>query len=195
MQLFKGFIRNYSTLMFHREDRTLKKFTERELGFFAKAGEMMGYYTFQEEKVEIKGKKRHADLVWTTYNHEIEEYSFLLHLEHENDLSVKETLEQKLSNSPNLIAINWSKPEDYPTNILSAKDKFKESEDIKRILLILQTKLSEVFLLHAIEFTRKKRDIELRECDALIKQDEAGFFYGLLKTEIDTSQWEELISL
>ena len=49
MQLFNGFIRNYATLLLHEDDRTLKKFTERELGYFARVGEMMGFHTFQEE--------------------------------------------------------------------------------------------------------------------------------------------------
>ncbi|GAI31629.1 unnamed protein product, partial [marine sediment metagenome] len=67
-----------------------------------------GYYTFQEAKLKIKDKNRNLDLVWATYYPDEKWYNYELHLEHENSISAEETLESKLSDIPNLVAINWA---------------------------------------------------------------------------------------
>lgn len=194
LQLFKGFIRNYAGLQLHFEDVTLKKFTERELGYFARAGEFMGYYTFQEEKMPIKNKKRFADLVWATYDSKKEEYTFVLHLEHENTLTTEKTLETKLSDAPNLITINWVKSDDYSNIIDAAKMKIRKIDSIENILLILQKNKNDLTIVHAIEISRIGKKIELQECDALVKKTKNGFFYGLLRSEIEENAWEDLIT-
>lgn len=162
--LFQGFIRNYARLQLHEDDFTKKKFTERELGYFAQVGEMMGFYAFQEEKQEIKGKDRYCDLMWATYNSAKEEYTFELHLEHENTLTAEETLETKLTDASNLIAINWAKPESYPNIIDAAKAKIKKFPNIENILLILQHNKNKVTLIHSIELSRKGKKLEITEC-------------------------------
>ncbi len=194
MQLFRGFIRNYASLQLHIEDRNLKKFTERELGYFARAGEIMGYYTFQEDKLEIKGKNRNLDLVWATYLPDIKFYNYQLHLEHEHTLSVEATLESKLSDIPNLVAINWAKPEKYSSIIKAAKNKFKNNPDVENILLIVKDSIKEIILLHAIWLSKKGKKIDIEECEGIVKKTEAGFLYGILKSEIEKKQWKKMIS-
>jgi len=142
----------------------------------------------------IKGNKRFSDLVWATYDSKKEEYTFELHLEHENTLTAEKTLETKLSDAPNLIAINWVKSEDYSNILDVAKSKIREYQDIESILLILQRNKNNVTEVHAIVLTRNGKRIGVEECDALVKTTENGFFYGLLKSEIEKEQWEKISS-
>lgn len=194
MQLFKEFIRNYASLQLHDDDLGRKKFTEREVGYFTRAGEVMGYYTFQEEKLEIKGKNRYCDLLWATYNPKQEEYTFDLHLEHENTLTTQETLETKLSDVINLIAITKVKTKDYSDIIDVAKGKLKGYPDIRNILLILRNTHKKVKLMYGLEISKKGKKIGINQCEGLLKQTENGFFYGILKAEIESDQWEKIIT-
>ena len=54
--------------------------------------------------------------------------------------------------------------------------------------------MEEVTLMHAIELSKNGKRINIEECDGMVKTTETGFFYGLLKSEIENWQWEKMIS-
>ena len=193
LQFFKGFIRNYATLLIF-EDDSATKVTAREVGYFSKLGEMLGFHVFQEDTVEIEGKKKKGDLFWTRFDPKEEEFIYKLHLEHENSLLAEETIRTKLSDTPNLVAICWDTSDNYDELIEHSKEKIKKNEDIENILLIIQRNLNECTFVTGIEISKINNDFRVKECQGLITTNDAGFFYGLLKEEIEEWKWMKYIN-
>ncbi|QFT87744.1 hypothetical protein FIU87_03680 [Bacillus sp. THAF10] len=88
MQFFEGYVRNYRRLNLHG-GHNKSMFTQREIDYFAKLGELLGFDCFVEDSKFDKGKNRSRpmDLSWWKWDQRIdkENYHYLsLHLERES---------------------------------------------------------------------------------------------------------------
>lgn len=102
MRFFEGYVRNYRRLNIG-QGNNFSMFTRREIEYFAKLGEYLGYYTFVEDyKPNLKlGRSRPMDLSWWKYDARENEDEFIklvLHLERENLWAkAEETIEKLFS--------------------------------------------------------------------------------------------------
>jgi len=132
MRLFKGFVRNYGTLLLDKA--STRTYTHREIGYWMRLGEMMGYFTKMEEQRVIYGEKRLADLLWVGDDDETP----ILHLEVENTMPGDELVDSRLDPSvPYLVAIFWDGKESNERDFAAAVNLFQRSDDVRQILLII----------------------------------------------------------
>ena len=100
MSFFDGYVKNYRRLNIgHYNNRSM--LTRREIEYFAKLGEYLGYDSFVEDyKPNLKlGRSRPMDLSWWKYDarkNEDEYIKLVLHLERENLWTKDEETIEKL---------------------------------------------------------------------------------------------------
>lgn len=106
MNILEGYVRNYRGLNLHLSNN-LSAFTAKEINYFSKVGEFLGYFSFYEDKKpdnEIL-RSRPMDLAWWKWDErENPEYfiGLVLHLERENQINKDfETIEKLFSKTEN----------------------------------------------------------------------------------------------
>nr|WP_259548299.1 hypothetical protein [Heyndrickxia oleronia] len=87
VQFFEGYVRNYRRMNLSYL-HNVSMFTKREIDFFARLGEMLGFDAFIEDSKfdKLKGRSRPMDLSWWKWDARFEDEQFLylaLHLERE----------------------------------------------------------------------------------------------------------------
>ncbi len=102
--LFYGFVRNYYSFGIKPGTRNTK-WTNEILGYFAKLGKMLGFFTEYEWQ--------RYDLVWFWGPSDEDDEKPMLHIEHENSQNRQSNLLEKAANSrsENLILIWYPKSE------------------------------------------------------------------------------------
>jgi len=191
IRLFKGFVRNYGTLLLGKA--STRTYTHREIGFWMRLGEMMGYFTRMEEQRVIYGEKRLADLLWL----DDDGATPVLHLEVENTMPGDELVDSRLDPSvPYLVAIFWGDQESDNRAWAAAEKLIRRSDQVRQILLIIWHPIEgqEDILVNGVRFARRSdrthivRHIvggRLRR----IEKHTAGLYYGVLDED-----WEDLWS-
>jgi len=187
MRLFKGFIRNYGTLLLG--DDKITTYTQREVGFWMTLGEMMGYFTQQEQQMIIKGKPRKADLLWLADDYETP----VLHLESENYMQGTKLIANRLDPAiPYLVALFRRQGEENKALFRAALKFMKRSDRIKQLLLIVWGggHLSEGPDISVVgaRFTRRKDYPDIVEGRLRhVEHHKAGLYFGILEED-----WEDL---
>ena len=187
MRLFKGFIRNYGTLLLGLDTTTT--YTQREVGYWMKLGEMMGYFTQQEVQLIIKGKRRKADLLWVGDDFETP----VLHLESENYMYGTKLIANRLDPTiPYSVAIFWRHGERNDDVFKAAMKLMKKSDSIKQLLLIIwggekEPEGNDIPVIGA-RFTRRKDYPDIVEGRLRhLEHHKAGLYFGILEED-----WENL---
>ncbi|MHA2322768.1 MAG: hypothetical protein ACXACG_14070 [Candidatus Thorarchaeota archaeon] len=183
LMLFKGFVRNYSTLFLGPKD-SYSTFTHREVGYWMRLGEMMGFHTRQEKGVKIKGKTRKADLLW--YEN-IREDS-VLHLESEN-WDWEDCIKNRLDPSTEyLVLIAEMDVDSRAKAVKLAQQLVDRSNKVKGMLLIITGGLNDVgdLILYGINVRPSKK---IQEIAAFLRATSSGFYYGVLEEEQEM-EWE-----
>ena len=191
MRLFKGFVRNYGTLLLG--NTSTRTYTHREVGFWMRLGEMMGYFTRMEEQRVIYGVKRFTDLLWFDDDGETP----VLHLEEENTMPGDELIDTRLDPSvPYLVAIFWGGKESDVRDFAAAVKLLQRSDGVKQILLIIWQRIEgqEDILVEGARFaTRTDRSRVVRHIAGgrlrRMEKHTAGLYYGVLDED-----WEDLWS-
>ena len=182
IRLFKGFVRNYGTLLLGKAN--IRTYTHREIGFWMHLGEMMGYFTRAEEQRVIHGENRRTDLLWFEDDGETP----LLHLEVENTMSGEELVRTRMDPSvPYLVAIFWGDTESDDRVFDAAEKLIKSADDVRQILLIIWRRIEGQgdILVEGVRFAR--RSDRTRIVRHIVKgrlrrmeKHTAGLYYGIL---------------
>lgn len=193
IQLFEGYVRNYRRLNLSQlHNRSM--FTNREIEYFAKLGEMLGFDAYIEDSKfdKTKGRSRPMDLSWWKWDARVDDQYFLylaLHLERENSWSKDvETIEKLFSQTEeeyvphNVIGIQFIETEkriDYLNNLVLQKNSIQNSN----ALMIYRYDEGEVERVCAYYFTPKGLE-EVRI--AICEQDDLGYSFMCFEEEFVT---------
>lgn len=178
LRYFKGFVRNYGSLLLGPED-SLSTFTHREVEFWMKLGEMMGFLTRQEKGRKIKGHTRKTDLLW--FDDDLE--APILQLESEN-YSPMDCIKNRLDNTiPYLILLSNAGGAKLNKGIRKAAQKLVDkSLDIKEMLIVTYEEEDDVRRI-PMTGSRLQRNRKPDEIKAHLTHTGSGFYYGVLTKE------------
>lgn len=185
LRLFKGFVRNYGTLLLGIDTTTT--YTHRELGHWMKLGEMMGYFTQQERNLQIRGETRRADLLWLDDDYE----TIVLHLEIENSYSASKLVKYRLNPEvPYLVAVVWADKEPNDEIFNAALELIQSNKAVKQILLVIWRTSEEDDDIHLLgaRFTRRTTNPHIvRGRLRRFEHHKARLYYGILEED-----WEDI---
>lgn len=89
MCIFEGYVRNYRSFnLFQNQNKSM--FTKREIDYFSKIGEYLGFFSYVEDRKPNLdyGRSRPMDLAWWKWDERVSKTEFVrlvLHLERENN--------------------------------------------------------------------------------------------------------------
>lgn len=180
---FKGFVRNYAALFLGHDD-SLSTFTHREVEFWMKLGEMMGFLTRQETGRKIKGKTRKTDLLWFKDNLEAP----ILHLESENWSPIT-CIKTRLDTSvPYLVLLIGAGGGFSKSTRKAAERLLNRSPKVKEFLIVTYDEGEDypekIPMIGAILQKNKEPDI----VQAYLINTGSGFLYGVLE-EDEEDDW------
>ncbi|MGZ9583720.1 hypothetical protein [Paenibacillus marinisediminis] len=194
MNFFEGYVRNYRSLNLHDANKSM--FTIREIDYFARLGEYLGYYSFFEDSKPdlLKGRSRPMDLAWWKWDarENKEEYLYLvLHLERENLFhKAYDTLDKLFSASD-----EYYKPR-YVIGIQNIECAEKIEDLNKTIIRRNELQKSEVLMIYRYYEEAKKYDqvvvyyydsdnrlVETRK--AISKRDSIGYWMMYFEEDED----------
>ena len=192
MQFFEGYVNCYRTMNLSADHNT-SMFTKREIEFFMKLGEMLGFHVFIEDfkPNEELGRSRPMDLAWWKWDARIDlkHYAYLaLHLERES-LAQKdiETIDKLFSTTDsgyvphNVIGIQYVTSADR-MDLLNERILEKNKVQQSNVLIVYRyiDDVLNVQRVHAYSITNEGIK---EERNAILQQDRLGYYYMCFEEE------------
>ncbi|MGD6818754.1 hypothetical protein [Metabacillus sp. 84] len=192
MQFFEGYVRNYRRFNLSKiHNRSM--FTQREIEYFSKLGEMLGFDAFIEDSKfdRLKGRSRPMDLALWKWDKrkDHENYIYLaLHLERENQWDKDEdTIDKLFSDTEegyiphNAIGIQFAESKErieYLNSLIVEKNKEQKSN-----VLMIYRFYDIVSDLNKVEAYNFKPDKAYQVRTAICKTDEFGYWFMCFEEE------------